>query len=617
MQKCIWVFRFLLVVTCLTASLCSVSQNFYDEEICLDKTPKELQKEWNKKQLMLGLKKALVYISYLNYSDRTNDRVFTGADEFQPYSGKIIRNIEIKTLQPFGVSIERPTTDHYTRFQKFANKIQFKTHEWAIRNELLFKQGEHIVPIQFADTERNLWQRGTFKDLKIFITPVEGSEELVDVIIVAQDRWSWSISTSAQYNKAVIGVEFDNLMGMPQSISQKISINYRKDNPYTVYGGYEYDNIKRSHIDISAEYQYENLSKGGEIAITRDFFSANTLWAGHVKAEVYREAASVPNALDKAIPTNIFYHKEDVWLATSFKIPGTKTDANDLRRIILSGRMYRYTYMNRPFQKSNDGTQLFFNHSYFLGSVGLANWNYYVDHSVFSLGNAEYFSKGFNMAFVAGLDDDEEMQKRFYSGVEANYGGYIKNFGYVNTKVSYSGFLHKKSYEQLLFKWTNRFFSAPINLGRQMFMRQFITTHINLGFNRAADREIAMNNLNGVRGIFVNYIRGQRSYVFNFETNFYPRFKVLGFSSALFLFADIAVMQQNSISDQQLYQGYGAGIRLRNLSLGINFFEFSFVYYPTFIVPGSKPYTLIATTDRKKGIPQENLFLPTVLTPEF
>ena len=221
------------------------------------------------------------------------------------------------------------------------------------------------------------------------------------------------------------------------------------------------------------------------------------------------------------------------------------------------------------------------------------------------------------MAFVAGLDDDEEMQKRFYSGVEANYGGYVKNFGYLNTRVSYSGFLNKKSYEQLLFKWTNHFFSAPLNLGRQIFIRQFITTHINLGFNRPADREIAMNNSNGVRGIFVNYIRGQRSYVFNFETDFYPKFKVLGFSSALFLFADIAVVQQNSLTEKQLYQGYGAGIRLRNLSLGINFFEFSFIYYPLFCLPDSKPYSIMATTDRRRGIPQENLFLPGILAPEF
>jgi len=188
--------RSLLLLLCLVSCLRCSCQECTDED-CSDERP-HLQVPL-KDKIVKGLNKALVYISYLNYSDRTTDRVFTGPAEFEPYKGKIIRKIEIKILDPFGVTLENTVAGHYTRFQKFANSIQFKTREWAVKNELLFRAGERVVPIQFADTEKNLWQGGTFKDLKIYVVPVDDDEDKVDVLMVLQDRWSWSISTGMSF----------------------------------------------------------------------------------------------------------------------------------------------------------------------------------------------------------------------------------------------------------------------------------------------------------------------------------------------------------------------------------------------------------------------------------
>ena len=212
------------------------------------------------------------------------------------------------------------------------------------------------------------------------------------------------------------------------SVSQKVSFNFRKDDPYTINGGFEYDNIKRTHIDVYTDYSYDNLSRGAELTLARKFFSANAMWAGRLDGGINRQFASVPNPLEAAIPTNVMYNWQDAWLAESFKFPSSFGDKTDLMRLILSARAYRQDYMMRPYKVSPDGSQLFLDHSYYLGSIGFANWNYYVDHSVYSLGNAEYFSKGFNAAIMAGLDQDEELGNRMYLGIQMNYGKYIKNF---------------------------------------------------------------------------------------------------------------------------------------------------------------------------------------------
>ncbi|HWB64969.1 MAG TPA: hypothetical protein VG603_15735, partial [Chitinophagales bacterium] len=73
------------------------------------------------------LNKALVYLSYLNYSDRTYDRVLKGIDKYEPYRAKIIGRITISILQPFGVTIDRPQPEKISKVEKFANKVQFKT----------------------------------------------------------------------------------------------------------------------------------------------------------------------------------------------------------------------------------------------------------------------------------------------------------------------------------------------------------------------------------------------------------------------------------------------------------------------------------------------------------
>src|SRR5579862_6968693 len=134
----------------------------YDDEVCPDKSPRKLKHEEQKKKLLNGLNKTLIYISYASYSDRTVDRPLTGPDEFETYKGKTIRDVDITVLDPYGVTIDKPHTDHLTHFQKFADKMQIKTKEWVVRNDLLFKSGDKVSPILFADTERNLWDRGTF-----------------------------------------------------------------------------------------------------------------------------------------------------------------------------------------------------------------------------------------------------------------------------------------------------------------------------------------------------------------------------------------------------------------------------------------------------------------------
>jgi hypothetical protein len=613
-------FFLLRAVVCMAVavmvSLPLFAQRVYDAPGQL-RTEQLAYKQVESRQKMLnGLNTLMKVVGYLNYSDRSADRAVSGVEVFEPYRGKEIRNVDVRILEPYGVSIDNPFNNQLTKFQKFANKVQVGTREWVVRNDLQFKTGETVDPILFADTERNLWKRGTFKDLKIFLHTTDEDPGMVDVIVVVQDRWSWNIYANAGMDRINAGVQFKNFLGLPHSIQQGVMLNYRKDNLYTVYGGYSYNNINRSQVDMAVEYTYENFTKGVELNIERDFFSAKPQWAGHLFADFYKESATASTLTSNTVKTNTMYNSQDVWLARSMKLPGAVGRKFELLRFIVSARYERMHYIARPFTRSEDGAYSYFNHSNYFLSFGLANWDYYQDRNVYYLNRAEYFAKGFNIAFIGGFNDDEELGKRFYSSVRFDYGHYFNKVGYLYFDYTYGGYTKKDAYQQALSRLKTVYYSQLYKLGKT-HVRHVITTITNMGFNRPLGKEIIVDNSNGVRGLFSNYKRGNTSFALGLETDFNADFKVLGFTSCLYFFADWAFIGKSELNlTNKVTQAYGLGLRLRNMDMGIDYIEISFAYYPGLNVPEQKPYNIIGDYKNDHALIKNNLFVPEVLEAE-
>ena len=59
---------------------------------------------------------------------------------FDRNEGKIIRQIIIETLDPFGYAVDNYKDAPEKGFEKFGNGLHLKTKNWTIRNLLLFKK---------------------------------------------------------------------------------------------------------------------------------------------------------------------------------------------------------------------------------------------------------------------------------------------------------------------------------------------------------------------------------------------------------------------------------------------------------------------------------------------
>ena len=566
--------------------------------------------EARKKKSQKAAIKALKILSFLNYSDRNVDRPLVGPIAFQRYKGKRIRHIEVKVMYPYGIDLDSPSVYHPTKFQKFANKIQFRTRQWVIFNELLFKEGDAIDPILFSDSQRNLWTKGIYKDIKFILADVGNGD--VDVIVYIRDKWNWSVTSSLDYDKVTPGIQFNNIFGLPQSINGGVSINYRADNIYTINAAYKYSNIKSTFIDASLNITYDRFRQGGGLEIIRNFYSAKAEWAGHVKAYIVNQSYIAPSLSSRPILAPNLSNTQDIWLARAFKMPFKFYEKSPLLRLIVSTRLLRTAYMSRPYIHNLDRSINFVNTTYLLGAIGMARWDYYIDHNVYELGKAEYFTKGLSASLLVGFQEDEELSRRTYVGASLQYGKYFQNAGYLLSQFKYGGFATDRSYDQILVDWQNTFYTVPHKIGRAT-SRHFINTNMKLGFSRPAGREIVANNSNGLRGLYSNELRGNRTYGLGYEVDFYAQKRVAGFASSMFLFTDLVLIQK-TVQENRFQSAVGFGFRLRNLNFGIDFIEILFAYYPKLQVNDQKPYNYLGNYKNDRTPEKRDLFTPNILS---
>src|SRR5664280_341978 len=111
----------------------------------------------------------------------------------KPYStfqGKIIRKIDIVTLDPFGFSANDTASAQQTRLTKVGNELHIKTQSIAIRNLLLIHKNEPFNSFYVKESERLIRNQKFVHDVYFYVTSSSPKSDSVDIIIRELDNWS-------------------------------------------------------------------------------------------------------------------------------------------------------------------------------------------------------------------------------------------------------------------------------------------------------------------------------------------------------------------------------------------------------------------------------------------
>ena len=163
-------------------------------------------------------KKVFKFLSYFNYNDRGYGKDFSGVEKYEKFKGKKITCVDIVIFKPFGCTEDSCPTK-ISKGQKFGNAIHFKGKEWFVKGDIFFKEGDEVNPTLFADSEKLLWQRNKFKDVKILIVEDSLNTDNVEVMVFLQDRLSWSVFLGYAAERIAFTASTFNFFGLPNTLS--------------------------------------------------------------------------------------------------------------------------------------------------------------------------------------------------------------------------------------------------------------------------------------------------------------------------------------------------------------------------------------------------------------
>lgn len=525
------------------------------------------------------------------------------------FNGKIIRNINIKSLDPFGYSIDDSTKIPKNNFEKFGNAVHIKTKKFTVNNLLLFKKNDIFDNLIIEESERLIRDQRYIR--KVIINPklISKDSDSIDVDVTLLDSWSIIPNGSLSSNQGSFSLRERNLLGLGHQIrgnqKERFSDGYKAKS-----GAYSINNIKNSYISFNAIYDndFDNNTRR-IVSINRSFFSPLTKWAGGLYFENRLQNEPFIVANDSIVTNALKSEFQEYWIGRSFKL-SNKNDYNSRTTRLITSIAYNKKIFLQKASEEFDPTSFFSNETNIISQIGVVSQKYYKDSFIFNYDIVEDVPYGEIAAITVGFQDKNELT-RLYLGSKLAYGRKY-SFGYLSNSVEWGSFFHNGDSYQNTFKIELNYFSPLFHIGKWK-TRQFIKPSYVWGNNRdVSQRDLV--NLEGNNGIigFTNLLRGTQKWVLSLQTQTYSPTSWKGFRFSPYLNVTMGSISEKNqdLINSKVYSKIGIGLLINNDYLIFNNFQISFSYYPTIPFEGTNIIKTNSFENDDLSLPQFRLSKP-------
>ena len=496
------------------------------------------------------------------------------------FEGKIIRNIHIITLDPFGLSETDSTKKPKSLAHKFSNRLHVKTKRLAIANLLLIKKNKPLDSLLFKESERLIRSQR-------FVRGVNSNSELVgrdsvDIYIRVLDSWSLVPKFSTSTSRSSFYITERNFLG----IGHEFSNAYFKSLNSSDFGyrsSYTIPNILNTFVRTTMYYNIDlNQNYSKFLNIERPFFSPYSRWAAGLFIDQQSNKLVINDSINKT--QNIKYNTQDYWIGRSFKLFKGNSEFARTTNFILNAR-----FLNRKYTEKDlsvvDSLGIYTRENLYLVGLGLSSRKFTQDKYLFNFNVIEDVASGFLYSLTTGYRRKYD-QFRFYAGGRVAIGDYF-SIGYLSGDLEYGTFLLNGKTNQSALNFKIIYFTNLLETGKWKF-RQFVKPQIVLGSNRMNTNfdRLNLNNDTGIQGFNSETIFGTKKLLLTLQTQGYSPWRILGFRLNPFLSCSMGMLAQesNTFKDSKLYSQFGVGVIISNDYLVFNTFQFSFSFYP--VIPG-------------------------------
>jgi hypothetical protein len=493
-------------------------------------------------------------------------------------NGRVIRNITIETLDPFGYSVKNETKQPKNSIEKFGNHTHIKTKNATIKNLLLFKKNTLCDSILLKESERLIRSQRYVREVVIIPLEIPNSKDSVDIKIRVLDSWTLIPTGSLSSNESSAKLTERNILGFGHLISGNIK-NRFDTKERAAYAQYSINNIKNSYVRLDLNYanDYNNDSRRS-ININRPFYSVITKNAGGFYYENRLQTEQFP-LLDSFSLQQFSFDFQEYWYGRAFKI-NYKTNPERYYTNLILALTYNQKNFQRLLDEVIDPSRYFSNEKNWIGMIGVSKQKFYQDKYVFNYNITEDIPYGKNIALIIG-HQEKNSNTRMYTGFSVSYGKKY-SFGYASGFAEWGSFYDAGFTEQTTFKLGLNYFSPLINIGDWRF-RQFIKPTYTWGNNRDESFKDRLTFLeeDGLQG-FDKRLNGTQKWTLSFQTQSYIPGNWYGFRfSPYFNMTLASLANEKALFSSRVYSKFSIGALINNDFLVFNSFQISFSYYPT------------------------------------
>ncbi|MBE9577016.1 BamA/TamA family outer membrane protein [Flavobacterium proteolyticum] len=492
--------------------------------------------------------------------------------------GKIIRNITIETLDPFGYSVTNEKKVPKRKLENFGNSVHIKTKEITIRNIMLFKKYDKLDAKLLLESERLIRSQRYIREVKIVPVDIPKNKDSIDIKIRVLDSWTLIPTGSLSSSESSVKLTERNILGFGHLISGNVR-NRFDTKERAVYAQYSINNIKNTYFRFDLDYanEFNNDSKRS-VNINRPFYSVITKNAGGFYFENRLRTEQFP-VLDTISLQKVSYDFQEYWYGRAFKINSKSNPERYFTNLVLA-----LTYNQKDYGRLPDATldpsNYFSNEKNWVGMIGVSRQKFYQDTFVFNYNITEDIPYGENIALIIG-HQEKNSNSRMYTGLSVSYGKKC-SFGYASGFAEWGSFYDAGLTEQTTFKMGLNYFSPLLSWGKWHF-RQFVKPTYVWGNNRDESFKDRLNLLeaDGLPG-FNNRFNGTQKWTVSFQTQSYIPGSWYGFRFSPYFNTTLgSLANDKALFSSKVYSKFSIGALINNDFLVFNSFQISFSYYPT------------------------------------
>ena len=502
---------------------------------------------------------------------------------YRNFDGKIIRNIDVVTLNPFGFSASDTTVGKQNFLSKAGNGMHIKTQGITIRNLMLIHKNQPFNSLLVKESERLIRNQTYVHEVSFYVVAAGVKSDSVDIFIRELDNWSIIPEGSISTSKIRVDLTDKNFLGYGHEFQNAFSRNFTREiNSFIT--NYSIPSIRNSYISAKLHLGidgYGNFSKS--VAVDRPFFSPLAKWAAGLSFASQIKKDSLKDINSVYVPVNLKFRTQDYWAGKALQLFKGNTEDVLVTNLILAARYLHIKYFEKPSELL-DPFHNYSSENFYLASVGISTRKYVQDKYIFKFGVTEDVPIGSVYSLTGGYQVKNN-SGRLYLGMRVYFGNY-NEWGYLSSNFEYGTFIHASHSEQGVLTVGANYFTGLFEIGKWKF-RQFVKPQLTIGINRFPYDSLTINDGYGLDGFNSTALSGTNRLLLTLQTQSYAPWNIFGFRLGPYLTYSIGMLSDalTGFKDSKVYTQIGLGVLIKNENLVFKTFQISISFYP--LIPGT------------------------------